>query len=173
MTIDIEQLREHIETDLADGPLGRLLADAVATIEEHTGTDGAETVVTLYGGDPLLFLPWEIVSADDVALVEQYGDEIDHAVAVDDFAWRGGRMLARNINGTRGSARWAPLVIVTLTPKAQAARVDRVTVDLVRLAIQHNALASETAGDYASKSVDYQAERRRILSELAPRMVVA
>jgi hypothetical protein len=171
MTVEVEQLREHIETDLGDGALGRLLADAAAAIEEHTGGSGEQTI-RLVGGDRFLFLPYAIESTDDLTLVEIYG-EIEHAVADDDYAWWGGRQLERLVNGTRGASVWAPIVAATLTPVDHSARVERVTIDLVRLAIQHNALSTERAGDYASSSVDYQRERRKILSELVPRMVVA
>lgn len=172
MSIDIVQLREHIETDLPEGALQRLLDDAVSAIAEYTDGSGERTI-RLDGGSPSLFLPWPIASAEDVVLIEQYGDDVDHTVEADDFSWSGGRRLVRLVNGTRGASVWAPIVIATLTPVDDSARIDRVTIDLVRLAIQHNALSSERAGDYASSSVDYQAERRKILSELQPRMVVA
>ena len=52
------------------------------------------------------------------------------------------------------------------TPLDETAERTRVVIDLTRLAVQYNAVKSEGVGDYKSASVDYEAEREKILSRL-------
>jgi hypothetical protein len=59
--------------------------------------------------------------------------------------------------------------MITYTPEGDSDRRKRVGIDLVRLALQYNALESEDPGGYSSTSVDYQKERQRLLSTLSTR----
>lgn len=177
MTVTADIIHEHIETDLGDDAIDRLIDDAVAAIDERVGTT-AEQTVTLRGGDRYIFLPQPITDAADISeIVERHGAS-EFTLDTDDWRWIGGRQVERL--GSNDSPTWwgwvsgfACDIVVTYTPRADGDRRDRVTIDLVRLALQHNALGSERAGDYSSSSVEYQRERERIISELVPKVAFA
>lgn len=175
MTVDAATLREHIETDLGDDALGRLIADAYAFCDLRVGPAGAQSVV-IPAGDRFLMLPRPVASADDVAIVERFGTEEAALVEGTDWRWLGGRTLERLSGGSVvfwGYAYGAGDIVVTYTPKDDEAMRDRVVIDLCKLAIAHNALQQERAGDYAATSKDYAAERERIVRQLLPAMGVA
>jgi hypothetical protein len=168
MAIDVEALREHIETDLGDDALGRLLADAEAAIADRAGVAAENTIRIQAGRDRFLILPYAIGGDDAIDSIVEVIDGVDVTLDVSDWKWWGGRTLERLYTGDNARSAWWSEVAITFTPTEDDARRDRVTIDLVRLAVQHNALKSESAGDYRAESADYQKERNRILSELVP-----
>lgn len=174
MTITNTELREHVETDLGDDALDRLIADAYAYCVERVGAAGEQTIV-LHAGERYLVLPFSIAAAADLDISERYNDQTTVLVEGTDWRWLGGRLVERLSGGSItvwGHAYGAGDVLVTYTPKDDEARRDRVVIDLCKLAIQYNALRSETAGDYKADSAEYTKERDRLVRQLAPGMVV-
>lgn len=174
MAIDAAALREHIETDLGDDALDRLIADAYAFCEERAGKQGEQAVV-LDGGERYLMLPFPISDTGDIEIVERIGDE-ETTVDPSDWRWNGGRTLERLNGGDLvfwGYAHPGGDVVVTYTPKSDADMRDRVVIDLCKLAIQHTGLHAERAGDYSSTHPEYARERDRIVRQLVPALGVA
>lgn len=175
MTVDATIIHEHIESDLSDDAIARLIADAVDAIDDRISTTGEQTVV-LRGGDRYIFVPRPIGDRSDVTeIIERWG-ATEATLTDEQWRWNGGRTLERLI----GTGNIAPTVwgwglgsyqtidvVVTYTPKADQNRRDRVTIDLVRLALVYNGLSDERAGDYMTRSrEDYEAEREKVISEL-------
>lgn len=166
------QAREHIETDLIDSALQRLIDDADALIVERFGPHAGQTTDILFRDmqtDDLLFLNRPLTGAP-VSVTEWINDF--SSIVLDPTDYRilyGGRALQRLINGVTARTTWGARVVVVYNPVDEAAKRTRVELDLVRLAAQYNGLMREQIGDYMSISKDeYQGERERILDALAP-----
>lgn len=163
-------LKEHVETDLSDAGLQKLIDDAVAEINNRFGADGAAVTEEYFMGEETeqvgrrrLFLKRPIgtltsvkegptlVAADLTTLVEN----------TDFFQMMRGKALEK-IGGD-----WQKWVQVIHTPASDQARRHRVIIDLCKLALQYNALSAEGVGDWRGSHVDYQAEREKLLTGLA------
>jgi len=163
--LTVAQLRAHVETDLSDEALGRLLDDADAEIIETAGAVD-EQVDEMHHCElaNVLFLSRRASAVTEV--VETLGDG-DTTLAADDHQLRnGGTQIERLASGTNPRTTWGESVKVTYTPTAHTARRIRVLIDLVRLAVQYNALSSESVGDYSATQRKYEEERTSILSRL-------
>lgn len=189
MSVDADQIREHFETDLSDTALTTLIDDAVAEINRRFG-DGSSvteeyslTAPSGYGGAFAGYgeYPAEYDSREgqrvgrrriwtrqrigSVTSVKegptQADDDLTTLVADTDYrVIRNGRAIERiGVDFDRK-------VIIVYTPENDADRRDRVTIDLVKLAVQYNGLKSEKAGDFAATHEDYQNARLQILSTL-------
>ena len=163
--LTVDQIRQHVETDLVDDALTRLVDDADAEIIACEGVL-AEHTDHQHGCQYKADL-WLSRRASEITEVIEEASESETTLAADDYALRpGGLRLSRRSDGTNPRTTWAPIVSVTFTPVSDVERRTRVLIDLVRLAVQFNALRSESAGDYSATSADYEEERRRILSRL-------
>ena len=97
----------------------------------------------------------EIVGADETVL------------AANDYALRySDRAIERLTAGTNGRTCWADRVRVVYAPSADLSRRKRVLIDLVKLAVEYNAVRQESTGSHSRTMVDYQQEREAILSTL-------
>lgn len=162
----VSQLKELVETDLDDPALQRLLDDAEDEILRLFGEHSSQ-VDYLQGGEEYLFLTRVAGSISEI--VESIGDT-DTALETDDYeSYYGGRALRRLSDGTNQRTTWGERLKVTYTPSDDTNIRNRVQADLVKLAIQYDALKSEKAGNYSRTVVDYEAERESILSRLRPR----
>ena len=168
--LTVDELRGHIDTDLADDRLAELLDDADAEIVrrygEHTGTV-TETLRT-NGDDEYVYLPRRIASFVSVTetIRSLWGAEQTTTLAVGDYTQTGLRSMRRRNDGTNPANTWGEIVEVAYVPVADLPRRLRVTVDLVRLAVAYTALASSSIGDSNTSSVDYARERERLLRVL-------
>ena len=196
MTLTTDQLKEHVETDLGDDALQRLLDDAYATVANRVGEASGEVTehYRVFSSDEIIFLNQAIASEDDITsiTVRVLAPEApmeDLELETEEWRWMGGRMIQR-LEGTDvdlptptwwgfRSVGWPSVeldVVIAYTPASAAedtptaSRTDRVVIDLCKLAIQYSGLASERAGDYAYTSKEYQAERESLLKELAPKV---
>lgn len=159
------QLREHVETDLGDTALQRLLDDAYFTITERAGALGVVTARFIGNGDSVIWLggrvatlPFTSVTENGVALVEN----TDYRVLYD------GRGLER-IDATTTPVRtryWGLDVVLTYTKRNDEVRRNRVAIDLCKLAVQFDGTQSSSAGDYRQDNPDYQRAREQVLRGL-------
>jgi hypothetical protein len=192
-----DQVREHVETDLKDPALLRLIADADAEIVRRFGPHTANVNVlvdvglTLPPGDfppytyPLtgwigpqgwtdtrVFLPRPASAI--VSVSETFSGTTTVLDATDYELLMGGLMVQRVGGGTHSSYAWRGRVQIVFTPVDDSARRTRVELDLVQLALSYNALQVETIGDYSARRVDdYQQERQNILAVLEPTFSIA
>jgi len=171
------QAREHIESDLIDSAMQRLIDDADALIVERFGPHTGQTTDTIFRDmqtDDLLFLKRPLTGSP-VSVTEWINDF--SSIVLDPTDYRilyGGRALQRLINGVTGRSTWGARVVVVFNPLDELAKRTRVEIDLVRLAAQYNGLSREQVGDYMSISKDeYQGERDKILDGLAPAIAFA
>ena len=165
------QVREHVETDLGDTALQRLIDDADALIVARFGPHTGNVIETIAGGGEHLFLARP---ASAIVSVSEVVDDVASALAASDYrSWWGGQALQRAINGTNPSSFWGDRVTVTYTPVDESARRTRIELDLVRLAIQYDATRSSTVGDFSQTNADYATEREAIVGVLAPPIGVA
>ena len=155
--ITVGQLREHVETDLSDEALTRLLESADAEIIRAYGPHDGERTITLYlvlhQSPYLLTIP---SPAANVSLITEGAD--DTVVEEEDYIVEyNGRVLLKS------KFRWLPPVDVTYTPVADNPRRIVVLIDLVKLELEYRGLNTERVGSYSVTYMDHDKERQRIL----------
>ena len=165
--ITVANLRLHIETDLADASLQRIVdavdQDIVEALGEHSSTGTVSE--THVGGDKGLFLgrPYATITS----VTEHRGTTSTVLVAADYRSWYDNRVLERlSLNATNPQGEWGERVDVVYTPVDDDKKRILATIDLVRLALQYTGLKSERAGDYSSSALDHAKERAAIISRL-------
>ena len=162
MAITTAILATHIEHDLVDAADQRLIDDADAEIVERFGSDTARTEywnispprrrLFLTSRATTLTTVKEGLTVDELTtLVEN----TDHKLT--DNGWVVERL----------ETDFQPKVEIIYAPVSDSTRRDRVTIDLVRLAIQNSGLSSVKDGDHSEGALDYKKEREDILSVLA------
>ena len=158
--ITVGQLREHVETDLSDEALERLIDNADVEIIRAYGPHDGERTVTLYlvlhQSPYLLTLP---SPAANVSLITEGAD--DTVVEEEDYIVEyNGRVLLKS------KFRWLPPVDVTYTPVADNPRRIAVLIDLVKLELEYRGLNTERVGSYSVAYLDHGKERQNILARL-------
>jgi len=167
--LSVEELLTHLETDLTDPAIQRLIDDAEAEIEERVGELATQT--DEFQGETLAQSIYLTRRADVITSVTEEVKSgstwVSTVLAPDDYELHfSGRQLRRLSDGTNPAGTWGDAVIVVYEPKSDAARRLRITIDLVKVAVAFNALESEKVGDYSSKSVVYEATRTALINKL-------
>lgn len=163
--------RTHIETDLVDAALQRLIDDADAQIVERYGEHAGNITEELRVGAHGRFLfpsrrVVAVVSATEYALRAETS-----SVVLDPTDYRilnNGRVLERLHTGPNARQGWGERVVLVYAANSETAKRTGVTIDLVRLAAQYEAKKSEGIGDYSATHVDYERERNALLRRLQP-----
>lgn len=164
------EIREHLETDLPDTALVRLIEDADQEIIDRLGALATETRV-LDGGDALLHLDRR---ASSITSATERIYETDYALAANDYELLSDGFRIQRKQGTNyPGLTWRGRVTVVYVPYGgatgeQAAR-RRLLVDLVKLAEAYNARKSLSIGDASMSSVDYEKERTALFAPLMSR----
>jgi hypothetical protein len=167
--LTIVELKQHIETDLADDALQRLIDDAEDEIVERHGELEAQTdVINDASLSTCLFLSRKAESITTITEELKENGSFDSTVLdPTDYRLRGNdRQIDRLTDGPNPRSTWGDSVIIIYAPKDEENRRKRVAVDLVRLAIQYNALKSERVGDYSATSEDYERARSKLIARL-------
>ena len=165
--ITVGQLMEHVETDLSDEALTRLLESADAEIIRAFGPHDGEQSALVAGRGYRIWLPRP---ADSISEIVEWGGwetpgDADPVSADKYHLEHGGRTIWRT------DTPFMTNVQVTYTPVADNPRRIAVLIDLVKLEVQFSGLASERVGSYQSNSAlsdgnTMLVERNRILSRL-------
>jgi hypothetical protein len=165
--LTVAQIRQHIETDLEDDALQRIIDAEDAEITRRFGATSTQTDV-LKGGSEYLFLSRK---ATTIASVTEEVYETTTTLATDDYDLWWNQALERDPDGTNGRTTWGERVTVVYTPQDITAQRRGVLIALVQLAVRYNGVQSESvgSGDYSAASYDYQRERERLFVKLAPR----
>lgn len=154
---------EHFETDLDDVPLQRLLDDADAEIIRLFGVLAAQTD-SVEGLTRSVFASRPV---DTITSVTEIIDDVSTTLVSDDYRVIGSRELRRLPDGTNGRSLWGDEAVIVYVPVSDVDQRTRVELDLVKLAIQYQAVKAQSLGDGMSFSFpDYEAERRALLSRL-------
>lgn len=172
--ITATELREHVDTDLGDTALGRLLDDADDEITRRYGAHTGSQVETFRPTPHSVLLHTDRSISAVTSITETFPAEIGettNTLTSGDYGVEGNRTLRRKATGSYSASCWAPLVVVTYTPVADSDRRARVTIDLVRLSVQYQAVQSHGLGDASVSYSDYARERELLLRVLAPSML--
>lgn len=176
MALDLATVRQHVETGLVDAALTRIMEDAVDEVEARFGTDAALTYDS-YPTGPTVVLPRKATSITSVELIASDGT-VQETLSVSDYRLRNSRILER-LSGGSLSYDWvkeydAPgwnstMVRVVFVPVPEESLRDRVALDLIRLQVQYEGVATQKVGDYSMTAFDYTKERERILQGVSNR----
>lgn len=167
--LTVEQFREHLETDLLDVALQRLIDDAEQEIDKKVGKLATETDVVKHAtlADTLLLKRRAKTITTAVEELEATtGTFIPTTLDPTDYRLDGGYQLKRLSSGVNPRATWGDLVTIIYVPESDAAARLVVTIDLVKLSVQFSGLDSEKVGDWSASQSKYAAKKREALQRL-------
>ena len=156
-----DEVRQHVETDLSDEALQRLIDDVYSDITDRYGDDASQ-VDWLDGRDQEGL--WLTRKASSITEVVEIEGTTETTLAADDYRQEGDFLLKRRSDGTNAASRWSSRVKVTYVPEPDARR-QVVAIDLVKHELARTGKSSEKAGDY-SATANPERDRRKILRRL-------
>lgn len=159
------QVREHVETDLGDDALGRVVDAADAEIIRRLGALASATAV-LPGGGRFLLLPRKASAIGSVT--ERYAAvgtaPANYALVASDYnLYSDGLRLERLVNGANPSSAWNGAVTVVFTPADTEAERIMLLINLVKLEVAYLGRSSEGVGDMRADSFADHAEAKAAL----------
>jgi hypothetical protein len=171
VTLTLTEFREHVDTELEDDPLQRLIDAAYETLDDYLGIEGTgydgnvnSELITPSGRGDLLRLSRRALA---ITSITEGTTELDP----DDYELRpSGYTLVRLSTGTNPSSRWRSRVDVAYTTVVDGAERDRVAIALVKLDINAEPGATaETIGAWseqrgANSAWNIEQERAAILA---------
>ena len=172
--LTVEQLREHVVSNLGDDALQRILDANEDAINEFVGP--IRPVVEIHDGGPRASRSH--AGRPSITSIVERRSGTDTTLAADDYRIRAsGYVLERISGGTNSRSSWNDLVTVTYVPVSDVAERIRVLIALCKLDLAHEpGLASRTVVDWTESyggSGGYLAERGSMLASLRqPSMVV-
>lgn len=168
--LTLAEVRDHVESDLVDDALTRLIEDADQEIIDRLGALATDTkVIDGEGVGALLSLPRKATSITSV--VEKVADDptVYTLDATDYSLLSDGFRVERKQGSTYPSLRWRGQVTVAFVPADETASREALLVDLVKLAVGYTGRKSETLGDHTYTSEDYGRERVRLFDRFLGR----
>ncbi len=169
--LTVADLQEHIESDLGETALQRLIDDADQAVVDKFGPhgDALNTVTDDIETDEQLYLFPKRQASSIVGVTEYTSPTLTRTLVASDFRLvHGGKALKRLTTGVTPSTVWGWRAEVEyFVSTEQNVRRRRVVIDLVRLEMQYTGIVTERAGDYSVTNVhDYQQERERLMNDL-------
>lgn len=175
MTVTPTIFKEHFETDLVDTALQRLIDAEDSEITRRFGSDTSvteqyllATPMGLNGQEAQKVSQRRIWTKQQIGTVTSVKEGPTLAAA--DLTTLVANTDYRVINNGRAIERidtdFDRRVEIIYAPVTDVKRRDRVTIDLVKLAIQFQGLDREKVGDWEGEHKDYQKERESILRSL-------
>jgi len=166
--ITVDQLREHIETDMSDDALQRLADDAEAEIISKYGPHTSQVEPFLLDtAQSFLYLSRPV---DAITSVVETVDGVETTLAADDYElvsqWR---RINRLGTGTHGRTYWGEKVVVTYAVTDENAERTGVIIDIVKLEVEYTGNKSDDFGDVKMTRKDVRRERKELMSRLAGR----
>lgn len=156
------ELREHVETDVSDAALQRLIDAEYSALIKTFGAE--ETQVDHLAGD-VDRIHLTRISQSITSVVERNASGLETTLSADDYrAEMGGKALRRLSDGKNPGSCWAAQVRVTYASDDDYLMT---VVELVRLRLQYKALQSERSGDHSETAVDFQTERQKLMRGIA------
>lgn len=164
MSVTAATAKLHIETDLADAQVTRLINDAELEVTARFGSDADRTEdFTIDAPRRRVWLSMRASAITGGSNSVKDGADLDNLVAI---ATADVKLTDDGWVVEKETGDFLRRVQVRYTPVSDTYRRDRVVIDLVRLAIQNSGLSSLRDGDHGEGALDYQAEREKILSTL-------
>lgn len=168
--ITVQEAREHLETDITDAALTRVLDSLEADIVARFGENATQSdYLEPHGGYRNVIYPTrKVATVTSATEVESDGTETvldpsDYAVV------SGGARIDRKQTGANPRTTWAPAVKVVYVPEDSNARRVLVLIDLAKIELQYNGLASESVGDWSGNIDAYEQRREEIMRRLGGR----
>jgi|CXWL01.1.fsa_nt_gi hypothetical protein len=166
-----DEVREHVETDLVDDALDRLIDNADQEIIDRLGVLATHTDVLPGGGLPAL--PLTRRASAITSVVERIG-ETNYTLGTDDYRLdSNGFSLHRAQGATYPALVWSGEVTIVAVPYGGAAGElaarEKLLVDLVRLDAAYDATSSNTIGDTSRTALNHGAERAALFSSMLNR----
>ena len=160
--ITVGQLMEHVETDLSESALERLIDSADAEIIRAFGPHDGEQSALVAGRGYRIWLPRP---ADSISEIVEWGGwetpgDADPVSADKYHLEHGGRTIWRT------DAPFMTNVQITYTPIADNPRRIMALIDLVKVELEYSSLESEQVGSYQVATRERAAERSAILESL-------
>jgi hypothetical protein len=165
--LTVAQIREHVETDLSNDALQRIIDSEDGEITRRFGAPTTQTE-TFKGGESYVFLSR---LASSITSVTEEVNETTTTLAVDDYDLWWNQALQRDADGTNGRGTWGERVTVVYVPQTTTPQRTLLLIQLVQLAVQYGGVQSDSvgSGDYSATYHDYQRERERLFRKLEPR----
>lgn len=169
------EMRSHVETDLADADLQRVMdseeEEMVKRFGDHAASDSsaASEVEKFYDaiGQTFVYLSREVTSVTTVVekIVNKYGTS-STTLASNDYELWDNRRLRRLADGTNSRQSWQDVVEVTYEPYDDRARRRGLLIQLCKLSLIYDATSSTSVGEVSSSSLDYSSEREKLYGTL-------
>ncbi len=164
--ISVSEIREHVETGIADTALDNLIKVAEQEIVHKCGATLTQTdEIPVYIGQYNKWL-WLTRPADSITTVIETVGVSDTTLAADDYRLYHQSQLKRLDSGTNSRSYWGDRVKVTYVPRNDITRRRGALIRLVQLMVNFTGNRSESSGDFSCTSLDYESEKNKILSSL-------
>lgn len=169
--LTLAQMREHVETDLVDAAMQRLIdgadAEIVSRFGEHVTQDD-----TLDGEVEFIYPTRAVTGTPTITEIDDNdifnGDPVETLLVAADFKIRqNGRQIERLNSGPNPRQVWTSRVNITYVPKADTEKRILATINLVRHEVVYNVQISEGIGDQKTTQREYNKEKQAILETLA------
>lgn len=159
------EVRQHVETDLDETGLQRIIDRADADLLQRAGPHVGPITETLPGGGGSAFVARPIATLTSV----REGERISGATPALDLTldvrlWAGEGRLERRPAGTR----FDQIVEVVYDPIDDSERRKRTLLELVRLDLSQSGRGKERVGEYSYAGLDYRRHREALMSEVRP-----
>ncbi len=169
--LTVDEVREHVETDLPDTALTRLVEAADQEIIDRLGALASHTEVLDGEGLHLLVLARR---ASAISSATERIADTDYALAGTDYELLAdGYRVQRKQGLSYPQLAWRGRVTVVYVPiggaAGELAARKLLLVDLVKLAEAYNARGSQSMGDGSSTALDYQKERMALFGPMLRR----
>lgn len=162
--LTVDEVREHIESDLGDDPLERIINAADAEIIRKLGPLATQPE-NLPGGGRFLFLARRASAIASVS--ERFDQGFGYqtvALASNDYALlTDGMRVERLPTGTNPASVWRGEVSITATPEDTAAERKALLVRLVKLELGYTGHLVVSAGDVSVQSLEDFADAKASL----------
>jgi hypothetical protein len=165
------EIREHIETDLTDAALQRVMDAEEQQITYYCGEHTSQTDRFVNRHDNKVIYPNRRV--DSINKVTEYvypepdfnGVPSETELSANDYELvANGRRIDRLPQGDNGRTYWGDIVVVEYTPYDDQKRRKVALIDLVKLSLLNRGALKESLPDYSyTRPEDLQVERERIL----------
>lgn len=166
------ELREHVETDLSDAALFRILAAAEQRIFEVAGphptgtlTEYIDRIGALSPPTRRIYLARKIATIVEIR-ERDFLDDVETTLASDDWRKTGSREIVRLREGTNSRQYWAPFVAVDYTAVDDMALRRQAQIDLAKISLANEGYQRGTSGDFSFTGPDLKAASDAALAPL-------
>lgn len=165
MSIDIDDLRARIGTDLDDTTLQRILDSAEKAIERAAGNATSEIETKEAFGAQFFTLDRRSTAFTSITERRRYSSDAV-TLSANDYRKVGDYKLMRLADGDNPSNFWGSEVVITYTPEVDTDVRDRVALDLCQVDIEFRAYDREKSPDWEGEQKDWKARRRELLTHV-------